>query len=169
VHLANYKPTSSNAWLGLVINSSYSSINLYEPRPSIVPLMESQGLRDILPTKHDLPFAQTLSRGGPNASRSMKGITKFGLPTLPLKDGNGVRPSSSLPSLSRSSKHGPNPQQRRTNTPRLRKPLFRAPKKPAAPRSRKNAASHRDADPITSVEELLRGSQQVPERRHSSH
>ena len=97
-HLANYKPTSSNAWLGLVINSSYSSINPYEPRPSTVPLMQSQGLRDMLPTKHDLPFAQTLSRGGPNASRSMKGITKFGLPTLPLKDGNGVQSSSSLPS-----------------------------------------------------------------------
>jgi hypothetical protein len=100
-----YKPTSSNAWLGLVINSSHSPINLYEPRPSTAPVMESQELRDVLPPKHDLPFAQTLSRGELSASRSMKGIMKFASLANPLPH--------YLP-LSRSAKHGPNPNSEET-------------------------------------------------------
>jgi hypothetical protein len=160
--LTNYRPTSSTAWLGPAINSSYSPINLYEPRPSTAPVMESQGLSYMLPAKRDLPFAQTLSRSGPSASRTTKDMTKFGLPALPLENRNGLQPSSSLPSPAQEFEtQSETPTAKKKRAPAQKTPT-RAPKKSAAPRSRKKAASHRDAGPVPSVEELLRGSQQSP-------
>ena len=85
-HLVNSTSTPSTAWSAPLTRSSRPLINLYEPRPSTAPVLESQGLSDMLPPKRDLPFVKPMSRPGLKSSTRTNGTLEVVLPALAAKE-----------------------------------------------------------------------------------
>lgn len=155
-NLAGRRPTSSNTWSAPVTSLSHEHINLYEPRPSTAPVIESQELSDMLPPKRDLPFPKPVPRRGSKASKSTKYTAKTALP----KENDGIPASSSRPSTSQELETQSAPPTAKSKRAPARKASARVTKKAAAPRVRKKAVSVLEASPVPSVEELLKRSQE---------
>jgi hypothetical protein len=159
-HLASQRPMSSTACSAPATGFSHPPINLYEPRPSTAPMIESQGLSEMLPPKRDLPFPKPIPRSGTKASKNTKYMAEIVLPALAPKENNKIPATSSLPSDSQELETQSAPPTAKVKRAPAKKTCARVTKKPAAPRSRKKAASMREASPVPSVEELLKRSQE---------
>ena len=159
-HLASHRLTSSPVWTVPVTNSSHPPINLYKPRPSTAPSIESQGLSVMLPPKRELPFTKPLSKSSSKASKTTTGMAEAPSPALPPKEDHGFRPSPSMPSHSHELETQSAPPKAKPKRALAKKAPARVTKKPAVPQSRKKAASIRSVSPVPGVEDLLRRSQE---------
>ena len=156
---ASNKPTSSSILSAPVTGFSHQLINLYKPRPSTAPVIESQGLSDMLPPKRDLPFPNPVPGNRSKVLITTKGTAETTLPVLAPKDANQfpasfIQPFNSQELETQSAPPTANPRKGPA------KNAARVTKKPAATRPRKKAVRARPTSPIPSVEELLRRSQE---------
>lgn len=129
-------PTSSSIFSAPLTGISYSPINLYKPRPSTAPVIDSQRLSEMLPPKRDLPFPKPVPKSEAKSSKS-KTLTSS-LNTCGSQD----LETQSEPIMTKSKQVA------------VKKGPPRVAKKP--PRSRKKAASVRGKSPARTIEELLR-------------
>lgn len=132
------KPTSSSVFPAPLTGFGYQPINLYEPRPSMAPMIESQRLSEILPPKRDLLLPKPVPKSGAKASKDKI-----------LASSTDTCGSQDLETQSEPLKMKPKRVAVKKGSPRVGK-------KPR--RSRKKAASVRGESPVRGIEELLRRS-----------
>jgi hypothetical protein len=159
IHLVDHKQRSSTTWSAPATTLNYPSVNLYEPRPSTAPVIESQGLSEMLPPKRDLPFSKPVPRRESKGSRNRKPISEITLAVLALKENKEIPVQSSQPSDTQELETQSAPPTAKSRRALAKKAPPRIAKKPTAPRSRKKATSLRGASPVPSVQELLTRSQ----------
>jgi hypothetical protein len=158
--LVDHRPRSSAAWSAPAATPNHLPVNLYEPRPSTAPVIESQGLSEMLPPKRDLPFSKPVPRRESKGSKNKKPLSEIALAVLAPKEYNDIPAPSSRPSDTQEQETQSAPPTAKSRRASAKKAPPRITKKPTAPRSRKKAGSLRGASPVPSVEELLKRSQE---------
>jgi len=132
--------------LALTTRQKNASIDLYEPRPSTAPAIESQKLSDMLPPKRELPFAKSVLERSTISSKK-------------AKRSNQKREAQRPTTAEAVVEQAPEMSQSKTSQPAPRSSQAR-PKKQASSRSRKAPDSQNAISPILGVTDLLKRSPQ---------